>query len=99
MGFNEMRSVSFDDPKYPRYRDSNDAPEIVEESGYDYHYDDYEELPCFVEEKFWGEYIDFMESLGWEYVHAIDWGYNDDTGYSNIEVLWRRKSTNENTKD
>ena len=91
-----MQVLKFDEidmkvnDKYPRYKDSKDAPEVVEESGYEYHYDDYEELPCFLEEQYWKEYIEFMESLGWEYVQAIDWGYNDDTGYSHIEVLWRR---------
>lgn len=94
----ETRGVKFDDPKYPRYRDSY-APEVVEESGYEYLYDDYEELPCAEEERFWGDYIDHMESLGWKYVIAVDWGYNDDTGYSSIEVTWRKKITDETPKD
>lgn len=79
--------------KYPRYRSSSDAPEVVEEEGYEYYWDDYDELPCAYEEQFWKEYIEHMESFGWEFVQAVDWGYNDDTGYSNLEVTWRKKIT------
>ena len=76
--------------KYPIDRD---AQEIEEEEGYDYLYDTYYELPCvdFLEESFWKEYIENMESLSWEFVQAVDYGLKEH-GYSEIEVLWKKKN-------
>lgn len=90
----EVTEVTSYKEKYPRYRSNSDAPEVVEEEGYEYYYDYYDELPCadFLEERFWKEYIENMESFEWEFVQAVDWGLKDD-GYSEIEVVWRKKIT------
>lgn len=92
----------FFDPDYPMYMDYRDAPEVVEESGYEYMFDDYDEFRPDMRDEHWGHHIGAMEERGWEYIYSVVWGHKDhDWGEDgihtslNIETLWRRKLTDE----